>query len=193
MADLWSVVECDDFRGQRVRLRVDGVGNDHGDAVAVQVARASAMGSAMFDRFSDDGRAVVVWAQEESRLLRHQEIGTEHLLLGVLHTDDPAVHTAVGAVGVHLDAVRDRVVELTGRRRREPKGHVPFTSSANQVMERSLQLSRQFGGRTVGPAHLLVAILGTPDCSAVRALLGLGVDVEDLAVAVRTAASGREE
>lgn len=147
----------------------------------------------MFERFTDDGRSVVVWAQEESRLLRHCELGTEHLLLGVLHIDDPTVSAPVSAVGLALDVVRDRVVELTGRQRREPKGHIPFSPFANQVLERSLQVSRQLGHKNVGPADLLVALLETADCTAVRALGGLGISVGDLAAAVRTAASDGDD
>ncbi len=144
----------------------------------------------MFERFTDEGRSVVVWAQEEAVSLRHQQIGTEHLLLGVLRSADPLLKSAIRAAGITLDTVRERVVESVGRSRKGPTGHIPFTPSAKQVLERSLQVSKQLGHTEIGPAHLLVAILQNPDCVAVRVLVGLDVDTLALAGAAREVASG---
>jgi ATP-dependent Clp protease ATP-binding subunit ClpA len=140
----------------------------------------------MFERFTDEGRSVVVWAQEEVGALRHGQIGTEQLLLGVPRSSDPLLQTA----GTTLDSVRERVVESVGSGRKGPTGHIPFTPSAEQVLERSLQASKHFGHTGIGPAHLLVAILQDPECTAVRVLVGLDVDPVEMAAAAREMASG---
>jgi ATP-dependent Clp protease ATP-binding subunit ClpC len=144
----------------------------------------------MFERFTDEGRSVVVWAQEEVVALRHKQIGTEHLLLGVLRISDPPLQTAISAAGITLDSVRERVVESVGRSRKGPTGHIPFTPSAKQVLERPVQVSKHLGHTGIGPAHLLVAILQTRDRTAVRVLVGLDVDTVALAVAAGDVASG---
>jgi ATP-dependent Clp protease ATP-binding subunit ClpC len=140
----------------------------------------------MFERFTDEGRSVVVWAQEEVGALRHGQIGTEQLLLGVPRSSDPLLQTA----GTTLDSVRERVVESVGRSRKGPTGHIPFTPSAKQVLERPVQVSKHLGHTGIGPAHLLVAILQTRDSTAVRVLVGLDVDTVALAVAAGDVASG---
>lgn len=144
----------------------------------------------MFERFTDEGRSVVVWAQEEVVSLRHQQIGTEHLLLGVFRSADPLLQSAIRAAGITLESVRGRVVESVSRSRKGPTGHIPFTPSAKQVLERSLQVSKHLGHTGIGPAHLLIAILQNPDCVAVRVLVDLDVDTVALAGAAREVASG---
>lgn len=145
----------------------------------------------MFDRFTDDARRVVVWAQEEVQALRQQQIGTEHLLLGVLHTDDPALQTVCRAAGLDIDLVRARVVDTAGRKHRKVSGHIPFSPAAGQVLEKSLQLSKHLGPGPVGPEHLLIALLHTPDCTAARLVVGAGVDPDDLESAARGVAGER--
>ena len=146
----------------------------------------------MFDRFTDDARRVVVEAQEEVQTLGHRHIGTEHLLLGVLHTDDPAVHMVCAAAGLDLDVVRTRLVATAGRIRRKNAGHIPFSAGAGQVLEKSLQLSKRLGPGQVAPEHLLIAILDTPECTAAQ-LLGLhGADRDDLESAARRVAAQRQ-
>ncbi len=144
----------------------------------------------MFERFTDEGRSVVVWAQEELVSLRHQQIGTEHLLLGVLRSADPLFQTAFRTAGITLASVREGVVESVGRSRKAPTGHIPFSPSAKQVLEQSVHVSEHLGHTGIGPAHLLVAILQNPDCVAVRVLVGLDVDTVALAGAAREVASG---
>lgn len=143
----------------------------------------------MFERFTDEGRSVVVWAQEELVALRHKQIGTEHLLLGVLRSADPLLQAAVRTAGITLGSVRERVVELVGSGRKGPTGHIPFSSPAKQVLERSLRVSQHLGQTEIGPAHLLVSILQTPDCTAVRVLVGMDVDIAALAAAALDVAS----
>ncbi|QNK82855.1 Clp protease N-terminal domain-containing protein [Nakamurella sp. PAMC28650] len=99
----------------------------------------------MFERFTDEGRSVIVWAQEEVVSLRHQQIGTEHLLLGVLRSGDPLLQRAIRTAGITLDSVRERVVESVRRSRKGPTGHIPFTPSAKHVLERSLQVPNHLG------------------------------------------------
>jgi len=96
----------------------------------------------MFERFTNRARRVVVYAQEECVLLRHDHIGTEHLLLGLLHEGEGVAARALGSLGVSLQAARAQVGEVAGRGRRPPGGHIPFTGPAKRVLEHSLREAR---------------------------------------------------
>ena len=93
----------------------------------------------MFERFTDRARNVVVLAQQEARLLKHNYIGTEHILLGLVRESDGLAAKALDALGIGLEAVREQVVELTGRGQKSPSGHIPFTPRAKKVLELSLR------------------------------------------------------
>jgi ATP-dependent Clp protease ATP-binding subunit ClpA len=137
----------------------------------------------MFERFTDDARRIVVYAQEESRLLRHDRIGTEHLLLGLLHDDTPT-GAALGEVGVTLSIARDRIGQAQGRGKNEPHGHIPFTPRAKQVLEQSLRHAQRLGQNHIARPHLLRALLDVRDGAAARTLVELGVDLDGLAVRI---------
>src|SRR5579863_7434264 len=99
----------------------------------------------MFERFTDQARRVVVLAQEEARLLNHNYIGTEHLLLGVIREGDGLAGRALTDLGVSLEAVRDQVLVIIGHGERMPTGHIPFTPRAKKVLELSLREALQLG------------------------------------------------
>src|SRR5215470_11473113 len=89
----------------------------------------------MFERFTDRARRVVVLAQEEARMLDHGYIGTEHLLLGLIHEGEGVAAKTLGAMGISLDAVLQQVETTIGRGKEPPSGHIPFTPRAKRVLE----------------------------------------------------------
>jgi ATP-dependent Clp protease ATP-binding subunit ClpC len=135
----------------------------------------------VFERFTDRGRQVVVLAQEEARLLQHDRIGTEHLLLALLHVEHDETAQALQRVGVTLPVARQWVEQSQGRGKHEPRGHIPFTPRAKKVLELALRVTQRLGGQAISEPHLLRAMLDVPDSTAYRLLDGLGVDTEDLA------------
>ncbi|MDP9093672.1 MAG: hypothetical protein M3N95_12250 [Actinomycetota bacterium] len=135
----------------------------------------------MFERFTDRARRVVVLAQEESRLLNHDRIGTEHLLLGLLNDGDTETARALVRAGGSLVAVQQRLEQSHGRGSKEPSGHIPFTPRAKKVLELALRVSQRLGDDTIGSPHLLRAMLGVPDSTGYQLLADLEVDIEALA------------
>jgi ATP-dependent Clp protease ATP-binding subunit ClpA len=117
----------------------------------------------MFERFTDGARRVVVLAQEEARLLNHDYIGTEHLLLGLTREGDGVAARALEASGLSLGVVRQRVEEIVGRGQPSAAGHIPFTSAAKTVLELSVGLARSRGHSCIGTDHLLLAVIGVSD------------------------------
>jgi len=148
----------------------------------------------MFERFTDQARRVVVQAQEESRLLNHNYIGTEHLLLGVLRERGTASAGALAALGVTLEPARQQVAEITGRGREAPSGHIPFTPRAKKVLELSLREALQLGHDNIGPEHILLGLITEGHGVAVEVLRVLGADPERARAQVLDAmtAAGRE-
>lgn len=138
----------------------------------------------MFERFTDRARRVVVLAQEESRMLNHHHIGTEHLLLGLLHDDDSETARALERAGVSLVAARGQVEQSHGRGKKAASGHIPFTPRAKMVMERSLRTSQRLGSTSIGSPHILRAILDVPESGAHQLLVGFGVDTAAFALVV---------
>jgi ATP-dependent Clp protease ATP-binding subunit ClpC len=112
----------------------------------------------MFERFTDRARRVVVLAQEEARGLDHNFIGTEHLLLGLLHVDDTAGQLLQG-LGFGLDETRARVEAAGQPRRHAPSGHIPFTPRAKKTLEMSLREALQMGDNFIGGEHILLGLL----------------------------------
>ncbi|MFC7277224.1 Clp protease N-terminal domain-containing protein [Paractinoplanes rhizophilus] len=125
----------------------------------------------MFEKFTSQARQVVVLAQEEARLLQHNYIGTEHLLLGLLDQGDVAA-----AAGLSADQVRARVEEAVGRGQREASGHIPFTPPAKKTLEQAMLEAKEIGDGTIGVEHLLLGLLRQTDSAAVRVVTGLGAD-----------------
>jgi ATP-dependent Clp protease ATP-binding subunit ClpA len=129
----------------------------------------------------------VVLAQEEARMLGHDVIGTEHLLLGLLHEEGGTAATALTALGVSLDRVRNRVIEVTGPGAQQPPGHVPFTADAKRALELALREAQMAGSGDIGSEHLLFGVVRTTDSVGARVLGDAGVDLERLRPAVREA------
>jgi ATP-dependent Clp protease ATP-binding subunit ClpC len=131
----------------------------------------------MFERFTDRARRVVVLAQEEARMLNHDYIGTEHLLLGLIREGDGYAARALESLGISLDAVRQQVEEIIGQGQQAPSGPVPFTPRAKKVLELSLRESVQLGHNSIGPEHILLGMLREGDGVAAQVLVALGADL----------------
>ena len=113
----------------------------------------------MFERFTEAARRVVVLAAEESRLLNHNYIGTEHLLLGLLRDDDGAAARTLTSFGITLDWARAQVEEMIGQGASSPAGHIPFTPRAKKVLELSLREALRLGDNYIGTEHLLLGLI----------------------------------
>jgi ATP-dependent Clp protease ATP-binding subunit ClpC len=131
----------------------------------------------MFERFTDRARRVVVLAQEESRILNHNYIGTEHLLLGLIHEGEGGAGTALAVLGISLEAVRQQVKEIVGQGQEALSGHIPFTPRAKKVLELSLRESLQLGHDYIGTEHILLGLLREGDGLAAQILVALGADL----------------
>jgi ATP-dependent Clp protease ATP-binding subunit ClpC len=145
-----------------------------GAAVLTARARQGLLGGLVFERFTDDARKVVVLAQEELRMLGDAEIGTEHLLLGILHVEDAAFRGVLRDAGLELDEVRQRLVRPVRWKRRKASGHIPLSRHASQVLEESLRVATDLEQRQIEPAHLLIALIRTPDCQALQLFADYG-------------------
>jgi ATP-dependent Clp protease ATP-binding subunit ClpC len=132
----------------------------------------------VFQRFTDRARRVVVLAQEEARMLNHDYIGTEHILLGLIHEGEGVAAKALESLGISLDAVRQQVEEIIGRGQQAPSGHIPFTPRAKKVLELSLAESVQLGHHYIGTEHILLGLIREGDGVAARVLSGLGADLD---------------
>lgn len=147
----------------------------------------------MFERFTNQSRRVVVLAQEEARMLDHNYIGTEHLLLGLLHEGRGSAARALEALDVTLQAVRDQVIEIVGRGQAQPSGHIPFTPRAKKSLELSLREALQLGDGYIGTGHLLLGLIHQGDSVAVKILGSLGADLKDLRARVTEELRGDPE
>ncbi len=133
----------------------------------------------MFERFTDRARRVVVLAQEEARMFGHNYIGTEHLLLGILHEGENAGATALASLGISLNAMRQAIEDMVGRGEQPAaeSGHIPFTPSGKKVLELSLRESLQLGVSYIGPEHILLALFREGSGVAPQVLVRAGVDL----------------
>jgi len=131
----------------------------------------------MFERFTDRARRVVVLAQEEARMLNHNSIGTEHILLGLIREGEGVAARALKSLEISLDAVRQQVEEIIGRGQQAPSGHIPFTPRSKRVLELSLRESRQLGHNYIGTEHILLGLIREGDGVAAQVLVRLGADL----------------
>src|SRR6267142_1799004 len=131
----------------------------------------------MFERFTDRARRVVVLAQEEARLLNHNYIGTEHILLGLIHEGEGVAAKALESLGISLEAVRNQVEEIIGQGGSSPSGHIPFTPRAKKVLELSLREALQLGHNYIGTEHILLGLIREGDGVAAQVLVKLGADL----------------
>src|ERR1700743_1033135 len=131
----------------------------------------------MFERFTDRARRVVVLAQEEARMLNHNYIGTEHILLGLIHEGEGVAAKALESLGISLDAVRQQVEEIIGQGQQAPSGHIPFTPRAKKVLELSLREALQLGHNYIGTEHILLGLIREGEGVAAQVLVKLGADL----------------
>jgi ATP-dependent Clp protease ATP-binding subunit ClpA len=131
----------------------------------------------MFERFTDGTRRVVVLAQEEAKILNHDYVGTEHILLGLIDEGDGLAARSLASLGISLDAVRQQVEEIIGRGQQAPPEHIPFTPRAKKVLELSLSESLQLGHGYIGPEHILLGLIREGDGVAAQVLVKLGADL----------------
>ena len=133
----------------------------------------------MFERFTDRARLVVVQAQEEARRLDHDYIGTEHILLGLVHESIGGVATkALESLEISREAVRQRVEEAIGRGEQARTGHIPFTPQAKELLRLSLRESRHLGHSYIGTEHILLGVMSQGEGVASQVLTGLGADLD---------------
>ncbi|WP_138275862.1 ATP-dependent Clp protease ATP-binding subunit [Rhodoluna limnophila] len=130
----------------------------------------------MFEKFTDKARRVVVLAQEEAKLLNHNYIGTEHILLGLIHEGEGVAAKALESLGINLDSVREQVQEIIGQGQQAPSGHIPFTPRAKKVLELSLREALQLGHSYIGTEHLLLGLIREGEGVAAQVLTKLGAD-----------------
>src|SRR5277367_1412611 len=131
----------------------------------------------MFERFTDRARRVVVLAQEEARMLNHNYIGTEHILLGLIHEGEGVAAKALESLGISLEAVRQQVEEIIGQGQQAPSGHIPFTPRAKKVLELSLREALQLGHNYIGTEHILLGLIREGEGVAAQVLVRLGADL----------------
>ncbi len=131
----------------------------------------------MFERFTDRARRVVVLAQEEARLLQHNYIGTEHLLLGLIHEREGVAGRILGEMDVSLDAVRGKITGIVGCGEGAPMGHIPFTPRSKKVLELALREALQLGHNYIGTEHILLGLLREGEGLAAQVLVDLGADL----------------
>ena len=131
----------------------------------------------MFDRFTDRARRVIVLAQDEARMLNHNYIGTEHLLLGLIHEGEGVAAKALEQMGISLEAVRAQVEEVIGHGQTQPTGHIPFTPRAKKVLELSLREALQMNHSYIGTEHILLGLIREGEGVAADTLIKLGADL----------------
>ena len=144
----------------------------------------------MFERFTDRARRVIVLAQDEAKLLNHSYIGTEHLLLGLVHEGEGVAARALEQLGISLEAVRAQVEDIIGRGQQVPTGHIPFTPRAKKVLELSLRESLQMNYNYIGTEHILLGLIREGEGVAAQVLIKLGADLNRVRNTVMQLLSG---
>jgi len=144
----------------------------------------------VFERFTDRARRVVVLAQEEARLLNHNYIGTEHILLGLIHEGEGVAARALEGMGINLESVRSQVVEIIGQGSQAPSGHIPFTPRAKKVLELSLREALQLGHNYIGTEHILLGLIREGEGVAAQVLQKLGAELHKVRQTVIQLLSG---
>ncbi|TCO56045.1 P-loop NTPase fold protein [Actinocrispum wychmicini] len=147
----------------------------------------------MFERFTDRARRVVVLAQEEARLLNHDQIGTEHFLVGLILENEGVAAKALESLGIALEGVRQQVEEIVGQGQHGPSGHIPFTPRAKTVLELSLRESLQLGHNYIGTEHILLGLIREGAGVAAQVLVKLGVDLNRVSQQVLQLLSGYQQ
>ena len=144
----------------------------------------------MFERFTESARQVVVLAQEEARALRHDYIGTEHLLLGLLREEDGLAARVLVNLGLQVERVRAQIERIVGSGEETPSGQIPFTPRAKQVLELALREALSLGQNYIGPEHILLALGRENESVGTRIMRDFDADPEKVRNAVMYALSG---
>ena len=153
----------------------------------------------MFERFTDQARHVVVLAQEDARMLNHNYIGTEHILLALIREGTGIAATALRSLGVTEEAARQQVEEIAGRGQQDPpRGHIPFTPRAKKTLELALREAIALGSTSIGTEHVLLGLIreGEGKSPATQVLKGLGVEpnrVRQQVIGLVSARRGEDE
>ncbi|TMR94669.1 Clp protease N-terminal domain-containing protein [Nonomuraea basaltis] len=134
----------------------------------------------MFERFTDRARRVVVLAQEEARMMNHSHIGTEHILLGLIHEGEGLAALVLDSCGVELGHVRAFVEREAHNDTKPPSGHIPFTQRAKKVLELSLREALQMRHNYIGTEHILLGLIREGEGLAAQALADAGADLSDV-------------
>jgi|Tabmets5t2r1_1033131.scaffolds.fasta_scaffold05659_3 Clp amino terminal domain, pathogenicity island component len=134
----------------------------------------------MFERFTDRARRVIVLAQEEARLLNHDYIGTEHLLLGLIHEEEGVGALALKSLGISLETARAQVEGIIGQGQSAPTGHIPFTPRSKKVLELSLREALQLGHDYIGTEHILLGLIREGEGVAAQVLVKLGAGLDQV-------------
>ncbi len=145
----------------------------------------------MFERFTDRARRVVVLAQEEARMLNHNHIGTEHLLLGLINEGEGVAAQVLTGMGIGLVTVRQETEQIIGKGEDAPTSRIPFTARAKKVMELSLREALQLGHNYIGTEHILLGLIREGDGVAAQVLRKLGADLNGVRQAVMQLLAGR--
>ncbi|MFV8396017.1 ATP-dependent Clp protease ATP-binding subunit [Corynebacterium hindlerae] len=146
----------------------------------------------MFERFTDRARRVIVLAQDEARMLNHNYIGTEHILLGLISEGEGVAAKALESMGINLEDVRREVEEIIGHGTTPPTGHIPFTPRAKKVLELSLREGLQMGHKYIGTEFLLLGLIREGEGVAAQVLVKLGADLPRVRQQVIQLLSGYE-
>ncbi|MDR0990628.1 MAG: AAA family ATPase, partial [Propionibacteriaceae bacterium] len=134
----------------------------------------------MFERFTDRARRVVILAQDEARMLNHNYIGTEHVLLGLIHEGEGIAAKALEQLGLTLDRTREQIEEVIGHGEQSPAGHIPFTSRAKRVLELSLREALQLNHSYIGTEHILLGLIREGEGVACQVLIKMGADLNQV-------------
>jgi ATP-dependent Clp protease ATP-binding subunit ClpA len=132
----------------------------------------------VFERYTDRARRVVVLAQEEARRLKHNYLGTEHILLGLVGEGEGVAARALESLGISLEAVRQQVEEIIGQGQQPPSGHYPFTPRAKKVLDLASREALQLGHNYVGTEHILLGLVREGEGVAAQVLVKLGADLD---------------
>ncbi|MEU8403715.1 Clp protease N-terminal domain-containing protein, partial [Nonomuraea sp. NPDC048892] len=146
----------------------------------------------MFEKFTDQARRSVVLAQEEARTLNHNFIGTEHILLGLIHEGKGVAAKALESLGVSLEGVRQQVEEIIGQGRPTEPGQIPFTLRAKKVLELSIREAVQLGHDYIGTEHILLGLIAEGQGVATQVLINLEADPGRIRTWILRSLSGRE-
>ncbi|WP_203568942.1 ATP-dependent Clp protease ATP-binding subunit [Aestuariimicrobium ganziense] len=144
----------------------------------------------MFERFTDRARRVVVLAQDEAKMLNHNYIGTEHILLGLIHEGEGVAARALESMGISLEAVREQVEDMIGPGQTTPTAHIPFTPRAKKVLELSLREALQMNHSYIGTEHILLGLMREGEGVAAQVLIKLGADLNRVRTTVLQLLSG---